>query len=442
MENTYCAIDLGATSGRIIISSDGRTLEDVHRFSNQVYERDRMCFWDIDKLMKEIQKGLRLLANRKDLHVSGIGVDTWGVDVVYMKEGRAIAHPRAYRDPYTNGIMEDFFRVVPREVIYQKTGIQFMPFNTIFQFYACHTQHYAPFEQADKYLFMPDYVSYMLTGKMVCEYTILSTSQLLNAHTRELDVLLVEACGARMSCFPKRVMPGERIGVLKSEVADFGYDIPVIAIAGHDTASAVATVPRMYDGKHTAYLSSGTWSLMGIVSDHPLINKQSEQMNFTNEGGIEGTVRVLKNITGMWILEQCRKEWAAQGKDYSHPQLIEMAKTITEPTHLFNPDDARFANPSSMLDEVCNGHTMTDAEIVACIFHSLAYRYGEVFRMLQKLAPWEIGALYIIGGGARNTYLNQLTEKAVGVPVITGAAEATALGNIQVQMQKNKQYSI
>lgn len=435
MENTYCAIDLGATSGRIIISSDGRTLEEVHRFSNQVYELEGKFFWNIDKLMEEIRKGLRLLAGRKDIHVSGIGVDTWGVDVVYIKEGRAFAHPRAYRDPYTKGVMEAFFRKIPREVVYRKTGIQFLPFNTIFQFYACHTQHYIPFEQADKYLFIPDYVSYMLTGNMVCEYTILSTSQLLNAHTRELDVELVEACGARVSCFPKRVMPGERIGVLKPEVANFGYDIPVIAVAGHDTASAVATVPRMHNGKHVAYLSSGTWSLMGIVSDHPLIHEQSARMNFTNEGGLDGTVRVLKNITGMWIIEQCRKEWAAQGKNYSHPQLIEMAKSVNTQKALFNPDEARFANPTSMLAEVCNGQTMTDAEMAACVFHSLAHRYGEVFRMLQELAPWEIGALYIIGGGARNTYLNQLTEQAVGVPVYTGAVEATALGNIQVQMK-------
>lgn len=438
MKNAYCAIDLGATSGRIIISSDGRTLEEIHRFSNQVYEREGMFFWDIDKLMEEIRKGLLLLAGRTDIRVTGIGVDTWGVDVVYIKEGRAIAHPRAYRDPYTEGAMEAFFKRVPREVVYQKTGIQFLPFNTIYQFYACHTQHYAPFEQADKYLFIPDYVSYMLTGNMLCEYTILSTSQLLNAHTRELDVELVEACGARMSCFPKRVMPGERIGLLKSSIVDFGYDVPVVAVAGHDTASAVATVPRLYDGKHVAYLSSGTWSLMGIVSDHPLIHEQSARMNFTNEGGIAGTVRVLKNITGMWIIEQCRKEWIAQGKDYSHPQLIEMAKSVDTPSTLFNPDDVRFDNPQSMLAEVRNGRTMTDAEIVACVFHSLASRYGEVFRMLQKLAPWKIGALYIIGGGARNTYLNQLTEQAVGVPVLTGAVEATALGNIQVQMHSFK----
>jgi len=439
MKNVYCAIDLGATSGRIIISNDGIELEEIHRFSNQIYEQDGMYFWNTDDLLQEIITGLRLLATRQDLHVCSIGVDTWGVDVVYInKDGQALAHPRAYRDPYTEGVMDAFFQIIPRETVYQKTGIQFLNFNTLFQFYACHTQHYAPFEQADKYLFIPDYISYKLTGNMVCEYTILSTSQLLNAQERELDADLVKACGAKIDCFPKQVMPGGRIGMLKKEVVDFGYEVPVVAVAGHDTASAVAAVPRMQDGKHVAYLSSGTWSLMGIVADEPIINELSAQMNFTNEGGVEGTIRVLKNITGMWILEQCRKEWANQGKAYAHAELIKMAESVVNIPALFNPDDARFANPDSMLSEVRNGRSLTDAEVVACIFHSLAHRYGEVFRMLQQLAPWEIGALYIIGGGARNTYLNRLTQQAVGVPVIPGFIEATAVGNIQIQMHSHK----
>lgn len=439
MKNVYCAIDLGATSGRIIISNDGIELEEIHRFSNQIYEQDGKYFWNTDNLVQEIIAGLRLLATRQDLHVCSIGVDTWGVDVVFLnKDGQVLAHPRAYRDPYTEGVMDAFFQVIPREYVYKKTGIQFLNFNTIFQFYACHTQHYAPFEQADKYLFIPDYISYMLTGNMVCEYTILSTSQLLNAQERELDADLVKACGAQMACFQKRVMPGEQIGLLKKQIVDFGYDVPVIAVAGHDTASAVAAVPRMKDSKHVAYLSSGTWSLMGIVADEPIINELSSQMNFTNEGGVDGTIRVLKNITGMWILEQCRKEWVSQGKTYAHAELITMAESVTNIPELFNPDEGRFANPSSMLSEVRNGRLLTDAEVVACIFHSLAHRYGEVFRMLQKLAPWEIGALYIIGGGARNSYLNRLTQKAIGVPVIPGFIEATAVGNIQIQMHSQK----
>ena len=436
MKNAYCAIDLGATSGRVILSADGVTIEEIHRFPNQVYEKNGQFFWDTDHLLHEIRQGLGLLAARKDLHICSIGVDTWGVDVVYIsKEGRALAHPRAYRDPYTEGVQQEFFKQIPRDRIYEKTGIQFLDFNTLFQFYACAKEHYQPFEQADKYLFIPDYINYELTGVMRCEYTILSTSQLLHAHDRQPDAELVEKCGAKMSCFPPIAMPGEQVGFLKPSVADFGYPVPVTAVASHDTASAVASVPRTVEGRHAAYLSSGTWSLMGIVVDEPVITPLTAEMNFTNEGGVNGTIRLLKNITGMWILEQCRKQWKAQGRDYSYPELVAMAQSVTQTPELFNPDEPRFANPADMPAQVRNGRNMTDAEVVSCIYHSLAHRYGEVFAMLRRIAPWEPEALYIIGGGARNTYLNRLTEEETGVPVLTGSTEATALGNIAIQMQ-------
>lgn len=435
MKNAYCAIDLGATSGRIVISSDGLELEEIYRFPNSIYEQEGRYFWDTDRLMSEIITGLRLLTSREDIHVCSIGVDTWGVDVVFLKGKRALAHPRAYRDPYTEKVMEELFTRIPRTTVYQKTGIQFLNFNTLFQMYACHKQQYEPFLQADSYLFIPDYFNYLLTGKMVCEYTILSTSQMMNAYTHQPDMDLLQACGAKAECFPKMVMPGEKVGVLQKHIADFGYEVPVIAVAGHDTASAVATVPRTKDGKHVAYLSSGTWSLMGIVTDEPIITADSEQMNFTNEGGVGGKARFLKNITGMWILEQCRKEWSAQGQEYAYPSLVAMAETVTDVPELFNPDEPRFANPTSMIEQVTAGRDLTVAQITACIFHSLAKRYAEVFGMLCQLAPWEIGALYVIGGGARNAFLNRLTQEAIGVPVIVGAVEATALGNIQIQMQ-------
>jgi len=433
MRNVYCAIDLGATSGRIILSEDGNTFEEVCRFPNAVEQHEGKVFWNIAALFEHIRTGLQQLASRTDIHVLSIGVDTWGVDVVFLKDGKALAEPRAYRDPYTNGRMEEFFRLVPRERVYEKTGIQFMAFNTLYQFYACRCENYAPFLEADTYLFIPDYISYLLSGKMVCEYTVLSTSQFLNPRSKQIDRELIEAAGAKMECFPPIVYPGERIGVLKKEIADFGYEVPVIAVAGHDTASAVAAVPRTENGQRVAYLSSGTWSLMGTVTDEPVITPESAQLNFTNEGGVGGTTRLLKNITGMWILEQCRKEWSKQGKDYGHPELIRMAESVKEIPALFNPDEPRFANPDSMLAEVTNGRAMSDAEIVCCIFHSLANRYGEVFRMLQSLLPDPISALYIIGGGARNQLLNHLTEQAVGVPVRLGSTEATAVGNVRVQ---------
>lgn len=436
MTNVFCAIDLGATSGRIILSEDGNTLQEVCRFPNAVENHDGKVFWNISLLFDHIRKGLAELAQRTDIRITSIGVDTWGVDVVFLDaNGQALAEPRAYRDPYSTARMEQFFSIVPRERIYEKTGIQFLTFNTLYQLYACHCEQYEPFLKAASYLFIPDYISYLLTGKQVCEYTALSTSQLLNPRTKKIDEELVQAAGANMSCFPPIVYPGEQIGILKKEIADFGYDIPVIAVAGHDTASAVAAVPRTHEGKKVAYLSSGTWSLMGTVTDQPVITPRSLELNFTNEGGVEGTTRLLKNITGMWILEQCRKEWAAQGKDYSHPQLIEMAQSA-EAYEIFNPDETRFANPASMIEQVKNGHDLSEAQIVASIFHSLAHRYGEVFAMLQSLVPETIGALYIIGGGARNQYLNQLTAQAVGVPVLIGSTESTALGNILIQKNR------
>ena len=435
MRNVYCAIDLGATSGRIILSEDGSAFEEVCRFPNAVEERDGKVYWNITALFGHIRRGLQQLAARTDVHVLSIGVDTWGVDVVFLKDGKAIAEPRAYRDPYTATRMEEFFRLIPREKIYEKTGIQFLTFNTLYQFYACRCEHYAPFLEADTYLFIPDYISYLLTGNKVCEYTVLSTSQFLNPRTKQIDRELIEAAGAKMDCFPPIVYPGERIGVLQKEIADFGYEVPVIAVAGHDTASAVAAVPRTENGQRVAYLSSGTWSLMGTVTDEPVITDESARLNFTNEGGIAGTTRLLKNITGMWILEQCRKEWGRQGKDYSYPDIVQMAESVTDIPVLFNPDEPRFANPASMLAEVTNGRELSDAQIVACIFHSLANRYGEVFRMLQHLVKEPIGALYIIGGGARNQLLNHLTEQAVGVPVRLGSTEATAVGNVLVQAQ-------
>lgn len=436
----FCAIDLGATSGRIIIvPDDGGDMEEVRRFPNTIIEKEGRYFWDIDFLVNEIKTGLRELSQRTDIQILSIGVDTWGVDMVFLdNEGKPLVPPRAYRDPYTNGMIERFGERMPLKEIYERTGIQFLAFNTLFQLFACKEESYEPFLHAAHYLFIPDYISYVLSGRMVCEYTILSTSQFLNPYTKQIDRKLIEAAGARMECFPEIVMPGEVLGKVKTEIADFGYDVPVVAVAGHDTASAVAAVPAE-EGEGYAYLSSGTWSLMGIVSDKPIISERSFELNFTNEGGLNGTTRVLKNCTGMWILEQCRKEWKAQGKDYSYEDIMQLFEEADEAT-VFNSDDDMFANPKSMLSaiaEYCEAHSLkvplTDAGMVKSIFCSLANRYKEVFGFLQELAPFKIERLYVIGGGARNQLLNKLTEEAIGIPVIAGPTEATAMGNIKVQ---------
>jgi rhamnulokinase len=446
MKDYVLAIDLGATSGRMILSgleNGVLTTEEVRRFPNAIHEKDGKFYWSIETLFGEIVAGLNDLALRRDVHIRSIGVDTWGVDVAFIgADGKMISEPRAYRDPYTDTAIDELSRIIPKETIYKKTGIQFLNFNTLFQLYACHKEGFEPMKQAKTYLFIPDLISYLLTGKAVCEYTILSTSQFLDPVSKQIDRELIEAVGADINAFPPIVMPGEEIGKLRTELLQhqFGYDIPVIAIAGHDTASAVASVPAA--NEKFAYLSSGTWSLMGIEGKHPIITDRSAELNFTNEGGIEGTTRFLKNITGMWILEQCRKEWKAAGKDYSYPELVEMELSAPAFHSFFNTDDPIFANPPSMLaaiDEYCEKHGIAkpenDAQVARSIMESLALRYRTVFTWLKEVAPFPIEVLHIIGGGAKNALLDQFTANAIGATVLAGPTEATAIGNIMMQFK-------
>ena len=440
----YIAIDWGATSGRVMVARvlDGDIrLREVYRFTHSVVQgADGHWYWDFNSLLSETLTGLREAAGLGHKYES-VGVDTWGVDVAfYGGNGQLLYAPLAYRDPFTTDAQKQFYEQMSAGELYGKTGIQQMHFNTVFKLYACQRERYLPLLNAEHILFLPDAVSYFLTGQMVCEYSVLSTSAMLNPVTKDFDEDILSLCGLRREQFPDIVYPGQVIGSLKPEIiaqTGLNADCRVVAVAGHDTASAVAAVPRLYNGKRVAYLSSGTWSLMGTVVDSPVITEQSMQLNFTNEGGVNGTTRLLKNITGMWILEQCRKQWSLQGKRYSYPQLIDMAESVCRVPELFNPDEPRFANPEDMLSEVAAGRSLTDAEIVSCIFHSLAQRYGEVFDMLCALVGEAFGALYIIGGGAQNSYLNSLTKQAVGVPVLIGSTEATAIGNIMVQNQNN-----
>lgn len=444
MKNCVLAIDLGATSGRLILArlADGvLETEEVRRFPNAIREKEGKFYWSLETLFGEIKAGLNDLAAQDDIRIDAIGVDTWGVDIVFLDgNGQAISEPRAYRDPYTDTAIAEFTQIIPRETVYRKTGIQFLNFNTLFQLYACHKEGFEPMKQAKSYLFIPDYISYLLTGEKVCEYTILSTSQFLDPVTKQIDRELIEAAGADITCFPPIVMPGKVIGRLKKEVAPFKYDIPVIAIAGHDTASAVASVPAR--NEKFAYLSSGTWSLMGIETKDPIITDRSAELNFTNEGGIEGTSRFLKNITGMWILEQCRKEWKKQGKDYGFKELGEMEQSGEAFRSFINPDDAAFANPPSMLQAIRDycaktGQPVpeTDAQVARLIMESLAMRYRTVFGWLKEFAPFPIEVLHIIGGGAQNALLAQWTSNSTGVPVLTGPSEATSIGNIMMQFK-------
>ncbi len=447
----FFAVDLGATSGRTIIGSlaNGKfDLEELTRFDNNLIETGGHFYWDIYALYFEIIKGLKLVAQR-GIHIESIGIDTWGCDFVYIgKDNAILRNPLAYRDPHTFGMMEKYFEEkMAKEKVYEKTGIQFMNFNSLFQIYAMRKAGNVALENADKILFIPDALSFMLTGKAICEYTVASTSQILNPVTGDLDTELVESLGLKREQFGEMTAPATIIGTLTEEVQKMTGlgGVPVIAVAGHDTASAVAAVPAK--NEKFAYLSSGTWSLMGIETQHAIINDKSYGLNFTNEGGIEGTIRFLKNICGMWIYERCRKEWKdealAMGKDLAsldHGKLIEEAMTQPAFQSLINPDAAVFANPSSMvgaIQEYCektHQHVpQTHGEFCRCIFESLALRYRQIFTWLKDYADFDINVLHIIGGGSLNPYLNQFTANSCGVTVLAGPQEGTAIGNVMLQ---------
>lgn len=438
----FFAVDLGATSGRTIIGTltGGKIeLEELTRFDNNLIETGGHFYWDIYALYFEIIKGLKLAAQR-ELPIRSIGIDTWGVDFVCVgKDGALLRNPLSYRDPHTFGMMEDYFeRAIDKAKVYDITGIQFMNFNSLFQLYAMRKNNDSALAGAEKILFVPDALSYMLTGKMVCEYTIASTSQMLDPRTKQLDEQLLASVGLSRDNFGRMVNPATEIGVLTKEVQQLtGLGaIPVIAVAGHDTGSAVAAVPAK-DEKF-AYLSSGTWSLMGIETRNAIINDLSYERNFTNEGGIDGTTRFLKNICGMWLYERCRKEWTDAPK--SHTELIAAAMEQPAFQSIINPDDPMFANPASMVEAIkdyCHqtGQHVPEgyAEICRCIFESLALRYRQVFNYLREMASFPIEVLHIIGGGSLNAYLNQFTANSLGIEVLAGPQEGTAIGNIMLQ---------
>ena len=447
----FFAVDLGATSGRTIIGhleKDAFNLEEVTRFPNNLIEQGGHFYWDIYALYFEMIRGLKEVA-RRGLEITSIGIDTWGVDFVLIGEDNAILrNPRAYRDPITFEAMDDYLKnVLSRREVYDITGIQLMNFNSLFQLYAMKQEGNAALKHAQKILFVPDALSWMLTGEEVCEYTIASTSQLLDPRSKELDEKLLSSLGLTRQLFGKMVQPGTVIGTLTEEVQKMtGLGaVPVIAVAGHDTGSAVAAVPAK--DEHFAYLSSGTWSLMGIETQEAIINDLSYERNFTNEGGIEGTTRFLKNICGMWLYERCRKEWAASAiameqaaAALSHPELQGSAMQVEAFRSLINPDDPLFANPASMLEAIrqyCRQTHQavpeTPAEICRCIFDSLAMRYKQVFQWLQEFSSTPLNILHIIGGGSLNQYLNQFTANATGVTVLAGPQEGTAIGNIMLQ---------
>lgn len=435
----FASVDLGATSGRVIlatIAENNINLEEIYRFPDPIIEMQGHFYWDLPAIYQSIIKGLAKIAER-GIQIQSIGIDTWGVDfVTFGKDGAMLRMPYCYRDPHTTDAPEKFFERMPRKELYNKTGIQIMNFNSVFQLDTLRRNKCSALEAADKILFIPDALAYLLTGEMVTEYTIASTAQMIDPRTKQWDNDILKLLDLTPDNFGRMIMPGEQIGVITEEVqrlTGLGA-VPVIAVASHDTGSAVAAVPAI--DANFAYLSSGTWSLMGVESPEPVISEKSFQLNFTNEGGIEGTIRVLKNICGMWLLERCRAEWP----EMDYPTLIAEAEAAEPFRSLINPDAPCFANPASMttaIAEYCKATNQPVPESVGqytrCIFDSLALRYRQVVEMLRELSPVTIERLYVIGGGARNGMLNQFTANAIGIPVETGSSESTAIGNVMMQ---------
>ncbi len=441
----YLSIDLGATSGRTIIAKyDGERVEmsELTRFETTQIHRDGHVFWDLPHLHEEILLALQKIKT-EGITLTSIGVDTWGCDVAFFgKDGELIGLPYCYRDPHTDGAMERYFaECMPSQELYERTGIQFMPFNTLFQLDTIRRENKDAFAKADKVLFMPDAIIYMLTGEAVMEQTVASTSQMLNPQTGDLDTKILASIGMKRERFGRLVKPGERVGVLSPKVQEMTGlgPVPVVAVGSHDTASAVASIPAE-DGNY-AYLSCGTWSLLGIESPTPIINESSFQHNFTNEGGLDGTIRFLKNITGLWLMEQCRKEWT-DGQVPTDVNELNALCLNSSLQSLINPDDPRFAHPDSMtaairdyLAETGQELPQKPADYVRVIFRSLAKRYAEVVELLRAISPIDIQRLHVIGGGSKNNFLMQFAADALQIPVIAGPKEGTALGNALVQIR-------
>ncbi len=435
----FAAVDLGATSGRVILAAidgDEIALEEISRFPDPIIEMQGHFYWDLPAIYKSVIEGLGAIAAR-GVAIESVGIDTWGVDfAMFGRDGALLRLPYCYRDPHTDGAPEKFFERMPCKTLYEKTGIQIMNFNSVFQFDSLRRNGCSALEAADKILFIPDALAYMLTGNAVTEYTIASTAQMIDPRTKQWDPDIMNELGLSPEKFGRMTMSGDMIGTLTAEaqrLTGLGA-VPVVAVASHDTGSAVAAVPAEDDD--FAYLSSGTWSLMGIESKEPIIDERSFAMNFTNEGGVEGTVRVLKNICGMWLLERCRAEWP----ETSYSEIATAAERSEPFRSVINPDAPCFANPPSMTEAIADycrrtGQPVPESvgQYARCIFESLALRYRQVIDMLKTLSPHPIEKLYVIGGGARNEMLNRFTADATGIPVETGSSESTALGNVMMQ---------
>ena len=440
-QKPFLAFDLGAESGRAILTrlhSGVLTTQEIHRFKNEPVEYGGSLHWDVARLWWEM---CETLSELEALELAGIGVDAWGVDYALLGDrGELLQNPYHYRDARTVGAMQEVFQKVPKEEIYRSTGIQFMPINTLYQLYAAKRQTPSILRAAQKLLMIPDLFHYWLTGNAVCEFTNATTTQLVNPVTRRWERGLIEQLDLPRHLLAEIIEPGTMIGPLRPDIAtDTSLEnTPVIAPASHDTGSAVAAISA---NEGTAFLSSGTWSLVGTEVDRPILSAEAMRLNFTNEGGVQGTTRLLKNVMGLWMLQQCRHAWTAEGQSYEHAELLEMAARETPFACLVDPDHGSFLRPANMLaaiDAFCTRTQQPSPQrpgaYVRAVLESLAFKYRLVIRNLEHLIGRRIELIRVIGGGSKNRLLNQFTADATGKQVWAGPAEATALGNVAMQI--------
>jgi rhamnulokinase len=438
------AFDLGAESGRGLLGAfDGErlALDVVHRFHNGAVQTLDTLHWDVLRLYTEMLSGLRKAATENG-SLASMGVDTWGVDFALLgRGGTLLGNPRHYRDPHTEDIMEAAFKVVPRAEVFRQTGIQFMRFNTLFQLLALKRDRSPLLDAAQTLLLIPDLFHYWFTGIKVNEYTDASTSQMIDPHSRLWATDLVRRFGLPESILGSLVQPGTLLGPLRPAVAkEAGIPaMPVIAPATHDTAAAVAAVPAA--GASWAFISSGTWSLMGVETREPLTDERALRVNFTNEGGVDGTIRLLKNIMGLWLVQECRRAWERAGRIYSYDELMRLAEAAPPFASVLNPDESAFILPPDMpaaIADFCRrtwqAAPIEPGPVVRCALEGLALRYRWVLERLEELVGRRLDTIHVVGGGSQNTLLCQLTADACNRPVVAGPVEATALGNVLVQM--------
>jgi rhamnulokinase len=446
----HLAVDLGASSGRVLagyLQDSAVVLEELHRFENGPRQLGRRLVWNLVGLWDQIQIGLQTAAQRFGDRIASVGVDTWGVDYVLLDRNDDLVGPAfSYRDARTQGMMNQAFRRMSRQEIFHHTGLKFMELNTAYQLLSMRIDRSPLLDIAEHFLMIPDYLHFLLCGQKCNEFTNASTTQLLDPRNCDWCQPVIQALQIPAKIFQRPIQPGSVLGTLTSEVSQrtqLNRNVKVVAPATHDTGSAVLAVPAQSFAQARSdwcYISCGTWSLMGMELAEPNLSQACQKYNFTNEGGVAGSVRLLKNISGLWIVQQCREQWRREGRDLGWSELSRMASQATSMTAVIDPDDPTFSAPADMpkaIRQFCKRtgqrEPQNEGEVIRCALESLALRYRMVLEMLEEIVGVELKVVHIVGGGVRNQLLCQLAADACGLPVVAGPVEATALGNILMQ---------